>query len=94
LCFNFQKPEVIQLPLPVASAQARALSIPAVPVATLSGWQLIENRAMRLPSSLLRANCAGTARQKSFNPRKLVVAQSIALHHKAPKKAPYESRFI
>jgi hypothetical protein len=29
------------------------------------------------------ADRAGTARQKSLNPRKLVVAQSIALHRKA-----------
>jgi hypothetical protein len=37
---------------------------------------------------------AGPTRQQMFNPRKLVVAQSVALHRKASqKKAPYESRF-
>ena len=35
-----------------------------------------------------------TTRQQMFNPRKLVVAQSVAPHRKPPKKkAPYESRF-
>jgi hypothetical protein len=32
------------------------------------------------------ANRTGTPRRKSLNPRKLVVAQSIALQRKAPKK--------
>lgn len=40
------------------------------------------------------ADVAGPTRQQMFNPRKLVVAQSVALHRKASqKKAPYESRF-
>src|SRR5216684_1353271 len=40
------------------------------------------------------ANRAGATGQQTLNPRKLVVAQSVALHRKAPqKKAPYESRF-
>ena len=35
-----------------------------------------------------------TTRQQMFNPRKLVVAQSVAPHRKPPKKkAPYKSRF-
>jgi hypothetical protein len=35
-----------------------------------------------------------TTRQQMFNPRKLIVAQSVAPHRKPPKKkAPYESRF-
>jgi hypothetical protein len=37
------------------------------------------------------ADAAGPTRQQMFNPRKLVIAQSIAPHRKPPKKkAPYE----
>src|SRR6202046_2701797 len=39
-------------------------------------------------------NAPGTPRKQSFNPRKLVVTQSIPSHRKPPKmKAPHESRF-
>jgi hypothetical protein len=38
------------------------------------------------------ADVARPIRQQVFNPRKLVVAQSVVLHRKAKKKAPYESR--
>src|ERR1700729_239216 len=40
------------------------------------------------------AQRSGTPRKQSFNPRKLVVTQSIPSHRKPPKmKAPHESRF-
>ena len=42
----------------------------------------------------IASDMSRTTRQQMFNPRKLVVAQSVAPQRKPPKKkAPYESRF-
>jgi len=46
-------------------------------------FQITASTNRRLPSSLLRPTVPGAPVEEVFNPRKLVVAQSIALHRKS-----------
>ena len=75
--------------LPVAEALGQIA--PRRPRAEFPNHRLNEKPIAQraIPSDMPR-----TTRQQMVNPRKLVVAQSVAPHRKPPKKkAPYKSRF-
>jgi hypothetical protein len=82
-----REPRVNVLPI----AEALGQIAPRRPRAELPNNRLDEKPIAQLA---VATDVAQPTRQQMLNPRKLVVAQSVALHRKASqKKAPYESRF-
>jgi len=76
--------------LPVAEAFGQIA--PRRPRAKFPDHRLNEQSIAQLA---IAPDMSRTTGQQRFNPRKLIVAQSVAPHRKPPKKkAPYESRFI
>ena len=82
-----REPRVNVLPI----AEALGQIAPRRPRAEFPNHRLNEKSIAQFA---IASDMSRTTRQKMFNPRKLVVAQSVAPHRKPPKKkAPYESRF-